>query len=66
MIVRAKERAILTLHGKPHVIQRGDEYDIDSELVRAFPHAFAGDDVRVERATAAPGERRSVRVPNKK
>ena len=62
MIVRAKESTILVFGGKPRAVRKGEPYDDNDALVRAFPDAFVSD---VERATSAPGERRTVRVPKK-
>ncbi len=36
-----------------------DAYDSQHPLVRAYPWAFTRDNVAVEQATAAPGERRN-------
>lgn len=63
MRVRAKDRFVLTpaKTGMPTVVYAGQPFSDDDELVREFPWAFEGDEV--ERATAAPGERRTVRRP---
>jgi len=42
-------------------LKPGDPYDSRDPLVRAYPWAFAADNI--ETATAAPGERRSTRQP---
>lgn len=59
MIVRAKANAVLTLHGKPFVVSKGQEFDSGDPIVAEFRDAFQSD-AEVERATAAPGERRNV------
>ncbi len=62
-IVRPVESAVVEMHGIPRAIRRGEEYDSEDEIVLTHPLMFASD---VERATAAPGERRSVRLPRQK
>lgn len=63
MRVRATDRFVLTpaATGMPVVVYAGQPFDDGDELVREFPWAFTSDEV--ERATAAPGERRTVRRP---
>lgn len=58
--VRAQQAAVVTMHGKPLGIPEGQPFDADDPVVRAYPWLF---DAPVERATAAPGERRTVKRP---
>ena len=59
--VRANANAVVVFHGKPRTISEGQEVDSTDEVVRDYPWLFG--DSGVERATAAPGERRTVRRP---
>lgn len=61
--VRCNGNYVFTVHGKPMGVAEGESFDENSEVVRRFRWAF---DAPVERATAAPGERRTVRVPKQK
>ena len=63
MSVRANQSVIVQMHGKPRVVRKFDEFESDDPVVREYPWLFA--DSGVERATAAPGERRNVRRPAK-
>ena len=63
MLVRANANAVVVFHGKPRTIAEGQEVDSTDEVVRDYPWLFG--EKSVERATAAPGERRNVRVPKR-
>lgn len=59
--VRALETVVVH-HFDPEIlgmvsVREGDPYDAKDPLVKAYPWLFASD---VERATAAPGEKRNV------
>lgn len=61
--VRADLQPMSVVHpsaeGARITLKPGDPYDSKDEIVRAYPWAFAADNV--EQTTAAPGERRSTR-----
>ena len=63
MKLHANANCVVTVHGKPMAVTRGQEFDADDLVVRDFAWLFT--DTPVERATAAPGERRNVRRPKK-
>lgn len=58
MMLHANANCVVTIHGKPMAVTRGQEFDPDDLVVREYGWLFT--DVPVERATAAPGERRNV------
>lgn len=69
-IVYAKESAAVQHgDGAPIVIPRGTAYDDTHHIVKAHPELFEVEPSRVagrpavERATRAPGERRTTRAP---
>jgi hypothetical protein len=76
-IVYAKEGAIVAHAGQRVMVRRGEPWDGDDALVKAHPELFVDGpasvrstrdpsgvtDVPVERATQAPGEKRSTRKP---
>ena len=61
--VRANAAAVVVFKGKPRAITDGMEVDVTDDVVRDYPWLFDSGDV--ERATAAPCERRNVRVPKR-
>lgn len=60
-----QQRARTTFWWGQRVINEGDLVDDRDPAIRAAPALFDAIPV-VEQATAAPGERRSVRIPRKK
>lgn len=56
--VRAVQPAVVQVHGKPFGVREGEAFDESDAVVRDYPWLF---DSGVERATAAPGERRTVK-----
>lgn len=76
-VVYASVNAVVpSPHGHSLFVQAGQHWPADDPLVRARPDLFSEDprhglsfsvppdDPSVEQATAAPGERRNVSVPN--
>jgi hypothetical protein len=63
MKVRVRQDAVATVYddttGTFVPLKPGQPYESDDPFVRAHPWAFESD---VERATAAPGEKRNARV----
>lgn len=59
-----QQRARTTFWWGQRVINEGDLVDDRDPVIRAAPALFSLP--VVEQATAAPGERRSVRIPRKK
>lgn len=60
---KANDSVIVNSHGHPTLVKKHQEFDDNDPIVRAYPWLFTAEDV--ERATAAPGERRNVRVPKR-
>ena len=60
---KANDSAIVNSHGHPYTVRKWQEFEDDDPIVRAYPWLFTTEGV--ERATAAPGERRNVRVPKR-
>ena len=60
---KANDSVIVDSHGHPTLVKKYQEFEDDDPIVRAYPWLFTTD--TVERATAAPGERRNVRVPKR-
>lgn len=65
--VEVKEPCTGTHAGAPFVLNRGEAFVADHELVRAYPEFFKPLDPRrqrpaVEQMTAAPGEKRGARA----
>ena len=66
MKLRANQSVVVTRYGHPVAVRKWDEIEDTDPIVKDFPWLFTDEDGRtVERATAAPGEKRSVRIPKK-
>jgi hypothetical protein len=65
-IVYVKETVGLDLEGGTVTLRRGDAWDAGAQIVKAHPHLFEDEPAnvlgRVERATRAPGERRTTKA----
>ena len=60
-LVRALDSFATMRDGHQHVVNVGDLYDSDEELVKRHRELFTPATSVVEEATARPGERRSIR-----
>ncbi len=74
-IVFVKNNCILALGGQRHNVRAGEPWHADDPLVKAYPDSFVANlpaarstqdprgyrELEVERATAAPGEKRMTR-----
>lgn len=59
-VVIALESGYLGLDGETVLVRKGDVFLKDDPLVKKFPHLFGPQGVRIEQATAAPGEKRGA------